>query len=368
MAENTSTLKKYLDYDGLVYLWKKIKNTFVKKTDLATTGATGLVVGGTFTAEDVKSGYSEAPIVGGKVYYANHETISTPTEKTSVDEALKHGDTVVIPTVTVSNGHVTKITETTYTLPSEDATMVKASADLAKDEVVLGAGGKNVQTTGVTLGGTTLTDDKTGKKLATETAVNAALTGLKDEIGALENVMNFLGVVAEGSIFDTKTASVSITGKDKAVTAVKGDVVVYGNEEYVWDGGAWHEIGQVKSDEAVTSLEEVKGDITLGSGLSMDKTNKKLDVKLATKQGNVSLDTKDGLKADITVTNSAASLAFGSTSTIATVAGTDITVTMPADPTAEIGALSDEDIEKAIAEAEGEKVVGPEEGGSVLDE
>lgn len=350
MAENTSTTKKYLDYDGLVYLWKKIKNTFVKKTDLATTGATGLVVGGTFTAEDVKSGYSEAPIVGGKVYYANHEEITTTTDKTPTG-TLTYGGTVVIPTITVGdNGHVTGVTETTYTLPSEDETMVKASADLAKDEVVLGAGGKNVQTTGVTLGGTTLTDDKTGKKLATETAVNAALTGLKDEIGALENVMNFLGVVAEGSTFDTKTASVSITGKDKAVTAVKGDVVVYSNEEYVWDGGAWHEIGQVKSDEAVTSLGGVKGDMTLGTGLKVN--GQALDVKLAETQGNVSLDTSAGLKADVSVTNNAASLAFGSTSTIATVAGTDITVTMPADPTADISALSDEDIEKAIAEAE----------------
>lgn len=352
MAENTSTLKKYLDYDGLVYLWKKIKNTFVKKTDLATTGATGLVVGGTFTAEDVKSGYSEAPIVGGKVYYANHEEITTTTDKTPTG-TLTHGGTVVIPTITVGdNGHVTGVTETTYTLPSEDATMVKASADLAKDEVVLGAGGKNVQTTGVTLGGTTLTDDKTGKKLATETAVNAALTGLKDEIGALENVMNFLGVVqlAEGVKFDTLSASVTISGK--SVTAVKGDVVVYGNEEYVWDGGAWHEIGQVKSDEAVTSLEEVKGDITLGTGLSMDKTNKKLDVELAATKGNVTLDKTNGLKADVSVTNSAASLAFGSTSTIATVAGTDITVTMPADPTADISALLEEDIDRAIADAE----------------
>lgn len=350
MAENTSTVKKYLDYAGLVYLWKKIKNTFVKKTDLATTGATGLVVGGTFTAEDVKSGYSEAPIVGGKVYYANHEEITTTTDKTPTG-TLTHGGTVVIPTITVGdNGHVTGVTETTYTLPSEDATMVKAGADLAKDEVVLGAGGKNVKTTGVTLGGTTLTDDKTGKKLATETAVNAALTGLKDEIGALENVMNFLGVVqlAEGVKFDTLSASVTISGK--SVTAVKGDVVVYGNEEYVWDGGAWHEIGQVKSDEAVTSLGGVKGDMTLGTGLKV--TGQALDVKLAAKPGNVKLDTKDGLKADITVTNSAASLAFGSTSTIATVAGTDITVTMPADPTADISALTTDDIDNAIDEAE----------------
>ena len=354
MAENTST-KKYLDYSGLVYLWTKIKNTFVKKTDLATTGATGLVVGGTFKAEDVASGYSEAPIVDGKVYYANHETITTTPEKITVDEALKHGDTVVIPKVTVSNGHVTKITETTYTLPSEDSTMVKASADLAENQVVLGGSGKNVKTTGVTLGGITLTDDKTGKILATETAVNAALTGLKDEIGALENVMNFLGVVAEGSTFDTKTASVTITGKDKAVTAVKGDVVVYGNEEYVWDDAAWHEIGQVKSDEAVTSFAGKTGAITVGNGLEMGPTDDhELNVKLDA-TGTVQLSkSTNGLKADVSVTNNAASLAFGSTSTIATVAGTDITVTMPADPTAYISALLDTEIEAAIAEAEGE--------------
>lgn len=354
MAENTSTVKKYLDYAGLVYLWTKIKNTFVKKTDLATTGATGLVVGGTFTAEDVVKGYSEAPIVDGKVYYANHEEITTTTDKTATG-TLTHGGTVVIPTITVGgNGHVTGVTETTYTLPSEDATMVKASSDLVENQVVLGGSGKNVKTTGVTLGGTTLTDDKTGKILATETAVNAALDDLKEEIGTLENVMNFLGVVqlAEGVKFDTESASVTISGK--AVTAVKGDVVVYGNEEYVWDGAAWHEIGQVKSDEAVTSLEEVKGDIILGSGLSMDKTNKILDVELAATPGNVTLDKTNGLKAEITVTPKTDTLAFGTTTTIATIGTTDITVTMPADPTADISALSDSEIDAAITEAEAE--------------
>lgn len=363
MAENTSTTKKYLDYAGLVYLWTKIKNTFVKKTDLATTGATGLVTGGTFTAEDVKSGYSEAPIVGGKVYYANHEEITTATDKTATG-TLTHGGTVVIPTITVGdNGHITGLTETTYTLPSEDATMVKASADLAENQVVLGAGGKNVQTTGVTLGGTTLTKDETGTVLATETAVNAALDDLKEEIGTLENVMNFLGVVqlAEGAKFDTKTASVTVTGKKDAVTADKGDVVVYDNEEYVWDGTSWVEIGQVKSDEAVTSLGGAKGDVTLGNGLKVN--GQVLDVELAASQGNVTLDKANGLKAEITVTNSNASLTFGSTSTIATIGTTDITVTMPADPTAEISALLEEDIDKAIAAAEGEETPEAPEAG-----
>lgn len=107
---------------------------------------------------------------------------------------------------------------------------------------------------------------------------------VSSRISAMGNVMEFKGVV--------DALPTDLSGY-KA-----GDVVVYDNEEYVLDTtGTWVEIGKVKADEAVTSLGGVKGDVVLGTALSM--TDHTLDVKLAAEQGNVTLDVTDGLKASV---------------------------------------------------------------------
>jgi hypothetical protein len=78
-----------------------------------------------------------------------------------------------------------------------------------------------------------------------------------------------------------------------------GDVIIFKGEEFVLGAdNKWHEIGQVKEDESVISLAGKSGAITIGTGLVMGD-DKKLDVKLAATQGNVKLDTTDGLKADV---------------------------------------------------------------------
>lgn len=120
---------------------------------------------------------------------------------------------------------------------------------------------------------------------------------VSSRISAMGNVMEFKGVV-----------DALPTGE--ALAAYKaGDVVVYDNEEYVLDTtGAWVEIGKVKSDEAVTSLGGVKGDVVLGTALSM--TDHTLDVKLAADQGNVTLDVTDGLKASVAAEDLAYSAKF----------------------------------------------------------
>lgn len=137
----------------------------------------------------------------------------------------------------------------------------------------------------------TATDEVVPTEKAVRTAIDAAVSNLG-------TVMEFVGVTTTDVTAEGADAVVEINGKSK--TAEIGDVVVYGNEEYVWDGAAWHEIGQVKPDEAVTSLGDVKGDVKLGTALKIDATSKVLDVKLAETQGNVTLDTKNGLKASVT--------------------------------------------------------------------
>ncbi len=123
----------------------------------------------------------------------------------------------------------------------------------------------------------TATDDV----VPTEKAVRSAIDSAVSNLGT---VMEFKGVVDALPAVDGYKA---------------GDVIIFNGEEYVLGTDkVWHEIGQVKEDESVISLAGKTGEITIGTGLVMGD-DKKLDVKLAATQGNVTLDTTDGLKAEV---------------------------------------------------------------------
>lgn len=82
------------------------------------------------------------------------------------------------------------------------------------------------------------TDDKIS-------TVDSTVNNLKDAIGNLSNIMNFLGATTTALSDGATTAEISIGGSN--VIAVNGDVVVSGNKEFVFDGTQWHEIGDVNA-------------------------------------------------------------------------------------------------------------------------
>lgn len=99
--------------------------------------------------------------------------------------------------------------------------------------------------------------------------VNTAIDDLKDDIGNLSNIMNFLGVTS--SPIDTNTTMTKIDINDEEVTVHIGDVVIKGNSEYVYDGTEWNEIGNVDAvAAAVTTLQNTVG--TKPSTPTMDNT------------------------------------------------------------------------------------------------
>ena len=132
---------------------------------------------------------------------------------------------------------------------------------------------------------------------------------VSSRISAMGNVMEFKGVVAAVPA----DANVTLTDGTTFVAKV-GDVVTISSTdkdngaEYVYTSTGWVEIGHVGVDEAVTSLGGVKGDVALGTALSM--TDHTLDVKLAAEQGNVTLDITDGLKASVAAKDLAYSAVF----------------------------------------------------------
>lgn len=80
---------------------------------------------------------------------------------------------------------------------------------------------------------------------ALQTTVGGADSGLvkdvndlKSQIGGLSGAMHFVGT----STTDPTGGTVTIEGKPE-YAAVEGDVVLYGNKEYVYNGTAWVELG-----------------------------------------------------------------------------------------------------------------------------
>ena len=100
-------------------------------------------------------------------------------------------------------------------------------------------------------------------------AVATNLSTLEGKIGNLSNIMNFLGTTTTALSNGSTTSKITIDSKE--VTAVKGDVVVNGNKEFVFDGSKWAEIGDVSAQAtAITNLQNTVG--TKPSTPTMDNT------------------------------------------------------------------------------------------------
>lgn len=91
------------------------------------------------------------------------------------------------------------------------------------------------------------------KKYADEKVATVAtnLGTLEGKIGNLSNIMNFLGTTTSDVKQDATITSIVIDSD--TVTAVKGDVVVKGAKEFVFDGAKWQEIGDVSAQATAIS-------------------------------------------------------------------------------------------------------------------
>lgn len=174
-------------------------------------------------------------------------------------------------------------------------------------------------TWGISISGNAATASKVNNKLTVGSKSydgSAAVTIAASDLG-LASAMLFLGTT-ETAIKDGATTNpVVINGSNKTVTA--GNVVLYRNKEFVWTGIFWEELGNEGSYKIVQAAVADPS----ASGTS--------NTFIAT----ISQDTNGKItatKKTVAVTNSAPTLAWGTTSTIGTVAGTNLQVKMPANP------------------------------------
>ena len=174
-------------------------------------------------------------------------------------------------------------------------------------------------TWGISISGNAATASKVNNKLTVGSKSydgSAAVTIEASDLG-LASAMLFLGTTTTAITDGATTNPVVLGGSNKTVTA--GNVVLYGSKEFVWTGRAWEELGNEGSYKIVQAAVADPS----ASGTS--------NTFIAT----ISQDTNGKItatKKTVAVTNSAPTLAWGATSTIGTVAGTNLQVKMPANP------------------------------------
>lgn len=90
-------------------------------------------------------------------------------------------------------------------------------------------------------------------KLANGTDLESKISSLDDEITALASATHFIGV-STTEITDEGTQKATIDNSEH--TAEDGDIVIYGQGEFIWSNGAWHLLGDTTAEQArLTAVE-----------------------------------------------------------------------------------------------------------------
>ena len=100
--------------------------------------------------------------------------------------------------------------------------------------------------------------------------INATTGNLEwSEVGVITGAFTYIGTTTTPLSDGATTNPITIGGE--SVTATNGNVVFYGDAEYVWTGSAWEELGN--KNQATSS---VLGNIKLGSDTTIDNTASKV--------------------------------------------------------------------------------------------
>ena len=91
----------------------------------------------------------------------------------------------------------------------------------------------------------------------------------RDAIAALEGGQYFLGLTTTALTNGSTTNPIQIDGQTGTTTATRGNIAVYGNAEFIWDGSKWVEFGDLSNLGALAykssvSLNKGSGDNVLG--------------------------------------------------------------------------------------------------------
>ena len=292
--------KQFLDYAGLQAFWKKIKE-FVAAKYVAKVDGKGLSTNDYTTDEKnklagIESGAQVNVITGIKMEGAADNLTPTPSDKVvtiPVDKLLSSTSTNPVQNKVVYTAIATLASAVDKSVQSVESdgyisaslsdvgngvqdgqkltiaatskltdAITKANSALQKGDIVSGTsngtisvGGEDVAVRG--LGSAAYTESSAYAPASLSDQVKANkndITSLKGTVAGLAAATRFLGITTTELIDDSTTSTIQIDDKD--VKAQKGDVVIYGNSEFIWTGSKWEKLGDTTAEaQRITNIE-----------------------------------------------------------------------------------------------------------------
>lgn len=93
--------------------------------------------------------------------------------------------------------------------------------------------------------------------LPTGTTYNIVDQGARDLIDQIQSYTEYLGVTTTALTDGATTNPITIGGK--SVTAKKGNIANYGSKEFIWNGSAWQEFGDMSGLGALAYKDSASG-------------------------------------------------------------------------------------------------------------
>lgn len=351
--------KKYLDTSGLTRLWAKITSRLSTKVDkesgkgLSTndyTTAEKTKLSGIATGAEVNQNAFSNVVVGSTTIAADGKTdtltIAAGTNITLTPDATNDKLTITnsysLPSAgtslggvksggvaTISDGTITSISEVAnpLTLKGNGTTAGTFNGSAATSVDVVGSGSTTVTGASGTITITTPTSIKNPNALTVGSKTydgSAAITIAASDLG-LASAMKFLGT-STTAITDGATTS-PITVSDSSITPTAGNVVLYGQKEFVWTGNVWEELGNegsYKVVQAAIASPEVDGT----ADAFIDTITQDANGNITATKKSVSLSGGEAAAEDATVVGGV--IVSGSTISVAKkeiAAGDNITIT-----------------------------------------
>lgn len=221
VLDNKITNNEQVTAQSLTYLGEQVEDILSEMDTIQGTvksvtvqGTNGLTGSGTITSDGTIT--------------ISHATASTTT--TSSESTLTHGGSFKIPVVSKDNyGHITGVTETTYTL--------QTAPDHTKTSTTAGTAGTTDNTSGATISIPYVTVNENGH-VTTYGTRNHTITGSDLGLGqALKYCGKTTTILTDGSTATT----IIINGVNH--TAEAGCVVFYEDKEFVYNGSSWELLG-----------------------------------------------------------------------------------------------------------------------------
>lgn len=361
--------QKFLDQNGLQTLWGKIKqhvaDSSVKYAVTATYAASagyaanaGSAVNATQADKTKASLHIIVKNADGSTgtYTFNGSSAATATvdmsalatdlELNAAVEALGAEIDDRIASVTADGTLITASTDTNKEVTVGPTTKLTTAVGLAEGAVRSVSKGSTNGYIVVNTGGTTanikvadFSDYVTDGDLTTITnGLSASIATNAQEISSIKTAISggthFIGI-STSQITDGGTQKPTIGGAQKNVN--NGDIVIYGNKEFIWNGTAWEELGDTTAEsDRITALEDWKPTITAAVSDAQTTAN-----KAVTAAANAQTTANSGVSAANaaqTTANSAVTAAANAAAGVTANAGTIASVGKTA--TAAINAIS----------------------------